>query len=606
MSVQQLQEVAERVIALESELATARQEAAEAKQRAAAAEVLAGGSTGAAGSQTQWTGATPQNPAVPGAMGWNVIGKPDTFDGLGNAQKWRDWSLILRSYVGTLNPKALELMHWAEMEATPAWNAKLQQNGKEASRQVFYWLLQTCRGSALTIVSNAGQYEGMEAWRQLQLRYEPKIRSRYANQLVNLMSWNFEGDVLAKIDQWEREVANYEAAAKEEIGDNIKIGLVLLRLPESAIKQHLVMNAERLQAWGEFKEELVNIRRVQELTTGGPQPMEIGALGKSKGKGKSKNLQLKPNDKCYACGKAGHMAKDCWHKDGGKDKGQNQGRGKSSGKYSKGKSGKGQGAAQGQEKGKGVLCYKCGGRGHIAKDCANKAVHSLEPTSGITEPAAEPANKSLGAFFLNALSPTAGRLGEPRNSNVASDTETKEKLTGEFLIGQGINRETVEKLVELGVVNRGGPRRITMGLDSGAAVSVVPRGTIPDYPIEENEDSRAGRTYRTANGAEICDEGTQKLVGRMIGKGGTSIDKGLKVRVCRVEKGLAAVSEIVDAGHTVVFGKHRSFIRNESTGEELEVARRNKIFEFDMEVLPFAEARHRLDYQSGFGRQAGP
>ena len=74
----------------------------------------------------------------------------------------------------------------------------------------------------------------------------------------------------------EREIANYEKSG-ENVSDAIRIGIVLGQLPESPIKQHLLVNSDRLTSWNTFRDEVLNIHRAQLAL--GPTPMDLGALG---------------------------------------------------------------------------------------------------------------------------------------------------------------------------------------------------------------------------------------------------------------------------------------------------------------------------------------
>ena len=64
---------------------------------------------------------------------------------------------------------------------------------------------------------------------------------------MNLLNWDFTGDPVLRLDSFERERSQYEAATKEKLSDSISIGIVLNRLPQSPLKEHLVLNAERLK-----------------------------------------------------------------------------------------------------------------------------------------------------------------------------------------------------------------------------------------------------------------------------------------------------------------------------------------------------------------------
>ena len=93
-----------------------------------------------------------------------------------------------------------------------------------------------CKGAALNIVFLAGDSEGLEAWRQLTEKYEPNMRTRFAGQLMSILSFSFQGDTTDRITAWEREIVMYERDSGKTLDDEIKVGTVLLRLPESPLK----------------------------------------------------------------------------------------------------------------------------------------------------------------------------------------------------------------------------------------------------------------------------------------------------------------------------------------------------------------------------------
>ncbi len=108
-------------------------------------------------------------------------------------------------------------------------------------------------------------------------RFEPRIKSRFAGASLSLLNFDFSGDVIAKLEAFDREVLSYEQACGEAVSNSIKVGIVLQRLGESALKQHLLLNAERLAKWPDFRMEVVNIRRAQQVVSNTAQNMEVGA-----------------------------------------------------------------------------------------------------------------------------------------------------------------------------------------------------------------------------------------------------------------------------------------------------------------------------------------
>ena len=93
-----------------------------------------------------------------------------------------------------------------------------------------------CKGAALNIVFLARDSEGLEAWRLLSEKYEPKIITRFAGQLMSILSFSLQGDTAERITAWEREIATYERDSGKVLVDEIKIGTFLLRLSESQLK----------------------------------------------------------------------------------------------------------------------------------------------------------------------------------------------------------------------------------------------------------------------------------------------------------------------------------------------------------------------------------
>ena len=79
----------------------------------------------------------------------------------------------------------------------------------QAGSDLHHLLLRSTSGPALDRVVNAGSPEGLRAWKLLVERYDPHIRSRTAGQLLSLLHFDFSGDMLAKLEAYERDLALY-------------------------------------------------------------------------------------------------------------------------------------------------------------------------------------------------------------------------------------------------------------------------------------------------------------------------------------------------------------------------------------------------------------
>ena len=127
-----------------------------------------------------------------------LLGKPGDFSAAQEA--WRDWSTVFKGYAGAPVPRLQKLMDDAAKAAAPIPNATiLDDDDRAASAQLCWMMLMICKGAALNTVFLAGDSEGLEAWRQLTEKYEPKMRTRFAGQLMSILSFSLHGDTTERI-----------------------------------------------------------------------------------------------------------------------------------------------------------------------------------------------------------------------------------------------------------------------------------------------------------------------------------------------------------------------------------------------------------------------
>ena len=86
-------------------------------------------------------------------------------------------------------------------------------------------------------------------------------------------------------------------------------------------------------------------------------------------------------------------------------------------------------------------------------------------------------------------------------------------------------------------------------VDSGAARSVCPLVFCQQFPIVPSPASENNQHFRTADGTEIRNEGDRRVLGY------TDTGKGINMKyaVANVTVPLDSVSQLCDAGNTVVF-----------------------------------------------------
>ena len=127
---------------------------------------------------------------------------------------------------------------------------------------------------------------------------------------------------------------------------------------------------------------------------------------------------------------------------------------------------------------------------------------------------------------------------------------------------------------------------MTIGVDSGAGVSVWPTGLCNDYPTYATEASRRGTSYRSAG------SGTKPILNQGERKVQLVVDKelaGVRVQVAGVRKPLLSVADMNDVGHGVFFlANGEAYSVHRDTGRVTHFARRKGVFEIDAEVPPYS------------------
>eukprot|EP00971_Amphidinium_carterae_P079759 1577990-Amphidinium_carterae.1 len=107
---------------------------------------------------------------------------------------------------------------------------------------------------------------------------------------MEVLNFDMSGEAQERLAAFDRAIIKYEDATKTSIPTNLKVGIVLKQMPESALRQHLILNLERWNSYERLRQEIENIARAQVASSGAAMPMDLGALGQAtKGnKGKDK------------------------------------------------------------------------------------------------------------------------------------------------------------------------------------------------------------------------------------------------------------------------------------------------------------------------------
>eukprot|EP00971_Amphidinium_carterae_P082049 1623115-Amphidinium_carterae.3 len=119
------------------------------------------------------------------------------------------------------------------------------------------------------------------------------------------------------------------------------------------------------------------------------------------------------------------------------------------------------------------------------------------------------------------------------------------------------------------------------------------------------QDEASGRSYESATGETIYDEGLVKVACDCQGK-----RKVLRMRRTKVKRGLLAVRDLLETGHRVVFeldddGNDKSRVEHRESGDCLHFQYKRRVWELEIDVLPPSEAERLMPLNSVHTGQQG-
>ena len=248
--------------------------------------------------------------------------------------------------------------------------------------------------------------------------------------------------------------------------------------------------------------------------------MEVDALTKGNGrKGPKGGKGGNETRVCWKCGKPGHLAKDC--KAGGKGVGGTPT------------------PLGGKGAGKGLKCFRCGKPGHLAKDCRTKIVGEVDEENSQQQAAADSTQQQQQRTqqepeqeVHTVLTDTTHEMGGLWLTCI--DVESCSMRCG--LCGECAPPAVVDEVMLASIENES--TKITLGVDSGAAVTCLKPDVATDYPLIRVD----GRQLRGAGGSEIASYGDRHV--GLCGSDGRT--RTLRCGVADVRKNLLAVCQLVD------------------------------------------------------------
>ena len=505
--------------------------------------------------------------------------RPPTYNG--SYTTFEEWKYKFKAYMGVQHEVYPRFLEMAEQSGATYLTQQLIREAASTLEEAEEWvqldnnlkyiLVIITEAAAATICRQYQQECGLEIYRQICNRFSTPLGTRSIGYLTKLLKPTFDSNNFEEsFCNWEYELQRYEHDNSTTLPDQVKIA-VLMNETKGALQQHLHLNAGATPTYTAIRTTIMEyyrattaLARLQQQQNpsssvstnynGGTAPMDIGAIGKGKYKGKGKGK----------------------HKGKGKGKGNNKGSFKGKGKgynnnyykgKSKGKIGQQQPAPQkgifkgSPNKGKGQYptgkgaCYRCGGYGHIAKDC-NVPVYNIQQNDNSYEQYTDQTQQWYDQpqhYDTQWWSNDQSHINASQHPHQPQQQITQLALPAPSTDGTPtlhiamINTETVNTAGNTGTPEHSFLHNHIM-IDSGAATHVCPPWFAPNTPLHVLQQDE-GPNLRAANNDPIHVHGYKWVYMR------NKDDQQLVIPfyVCDVSQAIMSVTRLNEQGYNIHF-----------------------------------------------------
>ena len=586
-----------------------------------------------------------------------ALGGPPEWDST-KEDGFQEWNIKVKAWLVNQDARALGWLKTAAdmTETMDSQDLDLQQFPTEAERQdckkfnvlLNNLLITKLKGEAFNIVASVRDGCGLEAWRLLMKRYEPRTpatKRALLKTIFNMKSAKKVEEIEKNILKLEDIYTRYESMSNTKLPEDIKT-VIMIELCTPDLKEHLEFNLKDV-GYKETREAVmayVERKRRDPLTA-----MEIGNHehdyyehtgnwwgGENEDTYETDEMSREHEVNYNGYGYKGHNFKGKGYNTVAKGYEKGYGvKGKGGGKASgykgggKGKDGKGKGGKKGDFQG---ACHWCGKWGHTASRCSDKDAYmewvrsGKGPANHTHETTKETYNlqcdeedgwKTVGGSlssldkaprFVDVCSlRTNYQRDFPKLQNRFDSLQSEDpdvEIAQQPLKGPG-GQNSVPAPRGSVKSQRGKWKKIELshvGCDSARKEEL--NSVYDDEYLELTIDSGAGENVMSEHMApktpvEYSKEQDAGVVytaanGEIMPNRGKKVlrvitkegqAKAMNMQITDVNKALMSVAKICDAGHSVVFTSDGGIIKSNKTGEETKFRRENNVYRMKVKLF---------------------
>ena len=184
----------------------------------------------------------------------------------GEEGAWAEWKFrtTVKEYdVGLF--QALEMAGDSEVEInmTEVAQSNIMDRCMEKSAMLYNRFVHLVSGAALTLHPSVVGENGLEVWRLLKKRYDPKTTLRNLQlwlKIMNSKKVKKSQDFPAQVNRWEGWVNMLKRDCGQEVAETARVGLLILMAPDE-LQGIVLEHADRLREYRQIKEKNGDVAR---------------------------------------------------------------------------------------------------------------------------------------------------------------------------------------------------------------------------------------------------------------------------------------------------------------------------------------------------------